>query len=162
MTAVEFINKINENQDKHTRYKDNRPITDLKDMLKSSAKLYPSNVAFWTKKKRGVKYEPITYTKAYEDVNALGTALIANGMKDKRIAVIGENSYNWAISYLATVCGTGIIVPLDKELNQYELMQLVVNAEVSCVLFDDKYEKMFKSMKDSGETVLKLLINMDE
>lgn len=161
MNAAEFVKKINENPDKHIRYKESRPISDLKDMLNSSAELYPSNTAFWIKKEKGGKYEPVTYARTLADVNALGTSLIAKGMKGKRIAVIGENSYKWSVSYLAAVCGTGIVVPLDKELNQHELLQLVVNAEASCVIFDDKYEKMFKSMKDSGETVIKLLINMD-
>lgn len=156
----EFIKRINENNDPNIRYKKSRPIYDIKNMLESSAELYPNNAAFWVKKSRGSKYESITFKKTLEDVNALGTALISRGLKGKRIAVIGENSYQWSISYLATVCGTGIIVPLDKELNANELMQLVVNAEVSCVIFDTKYEKIFKEMQSSGESVIKLLVNL--
>ena len=82
-------------------------------------------------------------------------------MKDKRIAVIGDNSYEWSITYLATVCGTGIVVPLDKELKANELMQLIANSEVSCVFFADRYEKIFREMLDSGDTILKMLVNMD-
>ncbi|WP_312648686.1 AMP-dependent synthetase/ligase [Aminipila sp.] len=161
LQAEEFVKKINENMDPHIRYKLSRPIDDIKQMLESSAELYPDNTAFWVKKGRGAEYENITYEKTLVDVNALGTAFIGRGLKGKRIAVIGENSYEWSISYLAAVCGTGIIVPLDKELNANELMQLVVNAEVSCVLFDAKYEKKFKEMQASGETVIKLLVNME-
>ncbi len=161
LQAEEFVKKINENMDPHIRYKLSRPIDDIKQMLESSAELYPDNTAFWVKKGRGAEYENITYEKTLADVNALGTAFIGRGLKGKRIAVIGENSYEWSISYLAAVCGTGIIVPLDKELNANELMQLVVNAEVSCVLFDAKYEKKFKEMQASGETVIKLLVNME-
>lgn len=161
LQAEEFVKKINENMDPHIRYKLSRPIDDIKQMLESSAELYPDNTAFWVKKGRGAEYENITYEKTLADVNALGTAFIERGLKGKRIAVIGENSYEWSISYLAAVCGTGIIVPLDKELNANELMQLVVNAEVSCVLFDSKYEKKFKEMQASGETVIKLLVNME-
>nr|WP_315020320.1 AMP-binding protein [uncultured Aminipila sp.] len=161
LQAEEFIKKINENMDPHIRYKLSRPIDHIKQMLESSAELYPDNTAFWVKKSRGSEYESITYAKTLDDVNALGTAFIRRGLKGKRIAVIGENSYEWSISYLAAVCGTGIIVPLDKELNANELMQLVVNAEVSCVLFDAKYEKKFKEMQSSGETVIKLLVNME-
>ena len=49
-------------------------------------------------------------------IDALGTALINMGLKNKRIAVIGENRLEWEIAYLAIVCGTGIVVPLDKSL----------------------------------------------
>lgn len=161
LQAEEFIKKINENRDPNIRYKLSRPIDDIKQMLESSAELYPDNTAFWVKKSRAAEYESITYAKTLADVNALGTAFIGRGLKGKRIAVIGENSYEWSISYLAAVCGTGIIVPLDKELNANELMQLVVNAEVSCVLFDAKYEKKFKEMQSSGDTVIKLLVNLE-
>lgn len=161
LQAEQFIEKINENMDPHIRYKQSRPIDDIKHMLESSTALYPDNTAFWVKKSRGAEYESISYAKALSDVNALGTAFIGRGLKGKRIAVIGENSYEWSISYLAAVCGTGIIVPLDKELNANELMQLVVNAEVSCVLFDAKFEKIFKEMQASGETVIKLLVNLE-
>lgn len=161
LKAEQFIEKINANMDPHIRYKQSRPIEDIKQMLESSTALYPDNAAFWVKKSRGAEYESISYTETLADVNALGTAFLGRGMKGKRIAVIGENSYEWSISYLAAVCGTGIIVPLDKELNANELMQLVVNAEVSCVLFDAKFEKIFKEMQASGETVIKLLVNLE-
>ncbi|MBE6035644.1 AMP-dependent synthetase/ligase [Aminipila sp.] len=161
LQAEEFIKKINENKDPNIRYKQSRPIRDIKHMLESSAELYGDNTAFWVKRSKGAEYESITYAKTLADVNALGTALIARGLKGKRIAVIGENSYEWSISYLAAVCGTGIIVPLDKELNAGELMQLVVNAEVSCVMFDSKFEKVFKEMQASGETVIKMLVNLE-
>ncbi len=161
LQAEEFIKKINENKDPNIRYKQSRPIRDIKHMLESSAELYGDNTAFWVKRIKGAEYESITYAKTLADVNALGTALIARGLKGKRIAVIGENSYEWSISYLASVCGTGIIVPLDKELNAGELMQLVVNAEVSCVMFDSKFEKVFKEMQASGETVIKMLVNLE-
>ncbi|QHI72630.1 AMP-dependent synthetase/ligase [Aminipila terrae] len=161
LQAEEFIKKIYENGDPHIRYKQSRPINDIKELLVSSAEIYPDNTAFWVKKSKGGNYESITYAETLADVNALGTALAVRGFKDKRVAVIGENSYEWAISYLAVVCGTGIVVPLDKELNASELMQLIVNAEVSCVLFDGKFEKVFKEMQASGETVLKMLVNLD-
>ncbi|MFV0518054.1 MAG: AMP-dependent synthetase/ligase [Aminipila sp.] len=160
LEAQKFVEQINNNKDVNIRYKHSRPINDLKQMLISTTELYPDNIAFLQKNDRAKGYEGITYKEALADVNALGTALIEKGLKNKRIAVIGENSYHWAISYLATVGGVGVIVPLDKELNANELMQLVVNSEVSCVLFDDKYEKIFRDMKISGETVIKLLINM--
>ena len=76
------------------------------------------------------RYESVTYKQALEDVNGLGTALIAGGLKGKRISVIGENSYSWAISYLAIVCGTGIVVPIDKELSKDEITNIIKKADV--------------------------------
>ena len=64
----------------------------------------------------------INHQEVREQINALGTALIDMGLnKNKRIAVIGENRYEWEIAYLAIVCGTGIVVPFDKSLPENEL-----------------------------------------
>ena len=94
-------------------------------------------------------------------MDALGTALISMGLKDKSISIIGDNRYEWAISYLAAVCGTGIVVPLDKELGAAELEQLIKEADVECIIYTKKYEKIFQEMKDRGETKLRFLISMD-
>lgn len=159
--AEAVIESLNTSKDPYVVYKTSRPITDLKHMLNTSVELYADNVAF---RQRFVKDEPfreITYREALDTVNGLGTALIAHGLKGKRISVIGENCYQWATGYLAAVCGTGVVVPLDKELSAQELKQLVIEADVAAVLFTKKYEKMFKDMMASGDTKLELLVNMN-
>ena len=139
---------------------ENRPIINLKQMLESSAQLYGEGIAFYTKFKKG-PYTTITHKEMFEDVNGMGTALIARGMKERKIAVIGETTYMWSIGYLATVCGTGVVVPLDKELSYNELKNLINEAECSAVIFDKKREKTFVKMMEEGETGLELLIAQD-
>lgn len=138
----------------------NRPVINIKQMLQSSAELYGDGIAFYTKFEKG-PYKTITHREVFDDVNAMGTALIANGMKDRRIAVIGETTYMWGIGYLGTVCGTGIVVPLDKELPYDELRNLIIEAECSAVIFDEKREDTFVRMMQEGGTGLELLISQD-
>ena len=138
----------------------NRPIINIKQMLESSAELYGDGIAFYTKFEKG-PYTTITHREVSDDVNGMGTALIAHGMKDKRIAVIGETTYMWGIGYLGTVCGTGIVVPLDKELSYNELKNLINEAECSAIIFDKKREATFVKMMEEGETGLELLISQD-
>ena len=106
-------------------YTDIREITTVKDMLAGSAVLYRTNPAFWVKKKKGAPYEAINYELLQHDVNALGTALCHMGLKGERIAVMGQNSYKWIASYLAVINGTGIVVPIDKELTGPEIGNLL-------------------------------------
>ena len=158
--AVKRTNELNNSTDPRVLYKNSRPIMDLKHMLETSAELYRDNVAIYDKEVRGGEYIPMTYGQLLEKVNALGTALIARGLKDKKISVIGDNSYKWGVSYLATVCGTGVVVPLDKELSARELKNLVVEAEVACVLCDDRFTESFLAMKDGGDTNLEIIISL--
>ena len=159
--AQAVVEKLNTSKDPLVVYRTSRPITDLKHMLNTSVELYVDNVAFRQRFEKDKPFREITYKEALKDINGLGTALIAHGLKNKRIAVIGENCYQWATSYLAAVCGTGIVVPLDKELSSEELKQLVIEAEVSAVLFTKKYEKMFREMKASADTGIEVLVNLN-
>ena len=67
-------------------------------------------------------FKEITHREAREMVDCLGTALVSLlNLKGKRIAIIGENRYEWEIAYLSVVAGTGTVVPLDKALPENEI-----------------------------------------
>lgn len=136
-------------------------ITDLKDMLNKSAKTYGDKPAFRFKTKEPGVFNDISYKKFSNQVNALGTALVNLSLKDKRIAVISENRYEWAVSYLAVVAGTGIVVPMDKSLPENEIKSLIERSEVDAIIFSDKYLDVMKDVKNSGTSNLKYYICMD-
>ena len=159
--AEETVAKVNNDQRAFVKCKESRPITDLKNMLETSAELFANNVAFLQKYSHKDPYTEIKYSQVMEDVNGLGSALVARGLKGKRVAVIGENCYQWAVSYLAVACGTGIVVPLDRELNAEELKNQIIRAEVSGVLFAKKHETVFKQIKEDGDTPLQVLVNFN-
>lgn len=155
------IKALTLNEYEGVAYNNVRPIPELKTMLETSADIYGNNVAIYQKFENKKPYVGITYKQLLTDVNSLGTALLNRNFKDKRIAVIGKNCYQWAVSYLAAVCGVGICVPLDKELPAEELKQLVMDAGVSCVLLDKAYEDIFCDIRDEKDTDLELLVNFE-
>ncbi|NTV89995.1 MAG: AMP-binding protein [Clostridiales bacterium] len=136
-----------------------RTISDLKDMLEQSCRLFGDRNAFWLKGTDG-NYSGITYKQFKNDVDALGTALINLGLKDSFIAVIGENRYEWCMSYLSVVNGTGIVVPLDKELPLNEIQNLLERSNASAIIYSGKTCEEVQSL--SGKVpALKYFINMD-
>ena len=106
-------------------------------MLNSSAGLFSNETAFLVKTEEGGPYKPVTFTQFRDDVNALGTALIELGLSGKRIAIISENRYEWAVAYLAVVNGTGVVVPLDKELPVSELKSLLLRSKSDAVFYSE-------------------------
>ena len=126
------------------KYKDQlyemREITDLRDMIRSSAELFSDDPAFLVKEVPAGEYVPITYRTLRSDIDCLGTYFAKAGLKGKKIAIIGENSYQWVVAYLAAVNGMSIAVPLDKELPSHEIHNLMVRAEVDAILFSAKAE----------------------
>ncbi len=135
-------------------------ITDLKDMLNKTRKLYGERPAYKIKIENG-KYKIFTHNEIREMIDALGTSLINLGLKGKRIAVIGENRYEWEIAYLSIVCGTGIVVPLDKSLPENELKELIERSEIEAIFYSKKYEESIKKIRYSHKNKLKHLISMD-
>ncbi len=135
-------------------------ITDLKDMLQKSGKEYGDKIAYQIKQEEG-KYQNITHKEVREMIDGLGTALIDMGLKDKRIAVIGENRWEWEIAYLSIVCGTGVVVPLDKSLPENELKSLIERSGIEAIFYTQNYEIVLESAKNEGIGKLKHLISMD-
>ena len=135
-------------------------ITDLKDMLNKTGKIYGDKPGYKIKIGDG-EYKVYTHKEIRDMINYLGTALISMGLKDKRIAVIGENRYEWELAYLSVACGTGIIVPIDKSLPENELEELIERSEVEAIFYSKKYEEAIEKIKYSENNKLKHLISMD-
>ena len=135
-------------------------INDLKDMLNKTEKLYADKPAYKIKVEEG-KYQIYTHKEVREMINNLGTALINLGLKGKRIAVIGENRYEWEIAYLSIVCGTGIVVPLDKSLPANELELLIERSDIEAIFYTKKYSDIIQNIRYSEKNKLKHLISMD-
>lgn len=134
---------------------------DIKQLIYNSAKLYPNNTAFTTKIKNAnneTEYINHTYTDLLNDINAFGTSLYKLGLKNKRVAVIGYNCYEWAVAHLSNLLGNIVSVPLDKGLQIGELENSLVRSEVEAIVFDHKLEEVMKEIIKNGKTKIKYYI----
>lgn len=135
-------------------------LKDLKQMINNTRVKFADNVAYTVKDKNGNE-KNILFKEFADEIDCLGTALISIGLKGKRIAVISENRYEWELTYLATVNGVGIIVPLDRSLPENEIVSLIERSEVEAVFFSGKYESAMKKVFESKFNKVKYLISMD-
>ena len=134
---------------------------DLKDMLKQSGEVFGDRPAYIFKTETKGEFRTITHKEFRNQINALGTALIQMGLKDKRIAVISENRYEWELAYLAIAAGTGIVVPLDKALPDNELESLILRSQAEAIFYSKKYENIMNQLREKKNTNLKCYISMD-
>ena len=133
--------------------KDNtHKISSLKDLLEYSTKKYSDNILY--------SVEKITYKEFEENVHALGTALISIGLKNKKIAIISENRYEWEMAFFAIACGVGTVVPIDKSLPKEEIENIISRAKIEAVFCSQKYEKVIQEVKNNNK-ILKYLIIFD-
>ena len=121
---------------------DVKNVCSLRELLENSYDEYPSNTAFMVKDKKGEIHE-ITYSCFYSEVKALSAYLCSKGLENKKIAIIGRNSYEWALCYFAVMCGVGIAVPVDKELKAPEVNNILnLSGADACLYASEMAEKI--------------------
>ena len=133
-------------------------ITDLKDMINKSGEKFADKPAFKYKTDVEGKFVAITYGQFLEEINALGTKLVNMGLQGKRIAIISENRYEWCLAYMATACGTGVVVPLDKLLPANEIEALIVRSGVEAIFYSSKYDEIMQDIKQRQTTDIRYYI----
>lgn len=150
------------------RYSNNlyhaQEFNNIKEIIYNSVEQYSKNIAFVIKhtENKKVEYENITYKQLLEDINKLGTAVYSLGFKGKRIAVIGRNSYEWAIAHLSNLLGGNVSVPLDKDLQYDELESSLIRSKADMIFFDKKYEEKISQIKEKNNTNLKEYVCFEE
>ena len=128
----------------HTNY------STVKEFFYRACNLYPDEDCILEKPDKKEPYKIYTYKEFYEDVNALGTALIKIlNQKDKRVIIVGETQYSWYLSYMAMLCGVGIAVPVDRELPENELENVVRRARATTIIYSSKKADDIKKIKEN-------------
>ena len=119
-------------KDQETKGKKNLKLYEItkyktvKDIFDSSTTKYAENTFILEKFNNKEPFKEIKYKEYRSDVISLGTALNDYlKIKDTRVVIIGENTYHWYVSYMALLCGSGIAVPVDKELPENEIINVI-------------------------------------
>ena len=109
---------------------------NLKEMFNASAAKFGDKTLF--KEKVNGSYRNLSFREYADNVNALGTELLARGFGGKRLIVTGENCIDWVTAYLAVICGVGVVVPVDKEIPAEEIVNIASVSEASVVIYGKK------------------------
>lgn len=140
-------------------YKSN--FSNIREVIQNSIEKYGDNNAFIVKDKEK-KHKNISYKEFGEDIQKVGRAFLKMGFKDKKIAIIGKNRYEWALCYYATLFGVGMVIPLDKGLPEEEIENSLIISEADIIIFEEKKLNEIKNIKDRNNTKLSTFICMDE
>ena len=103
-------------------------LEDLKELIEYVGKDYNDKPSIRFSVDDEIK--TITFADLRDDVEALEGYLFKNSIKGgMRVALLGENSYEWIVGYFATVNCGNVVVPIDKELKVNEIANLLNDSE---------------------------------
>ncbi|MBQ2305187.1 MAG: AMP-binding protein, partial [Firmicutes bacterium] len=124
----------------------------VKEIFRYGTETFRDRVFILDKDKpRDKEFREYTYGDFREDVEALGTALTAKYMeKGAPLAIIGENQYDWYVSYMTALTGAGIAVPLDKELPDNEIEITLNRSKAEAVIFSNKLKDRILKLREKG------------
>ena len=134
----------------------------VKEIFENSTIKYADNTFILEKFNSKEPFKEIKYSEFRSDVISLGTAL--NDflkIKDTRVVIIGENTYHWYVSYMAMLCGSGIAVPVDKELPENEIINVINRAKATAVIYSTKKKEIINKIMESKATKVKYFIQMN-
>jgi len=107
-----------------------------------------------------VDEEPITYGQGSERVNELKIFLKKkNILPGDRIAILGENSPNWGIAYLAITTLGAVAVPILPEFHQNEVIHILRHSGTKAIFVSRKF---FDKVVEYKSEQLKNLILLDD
>lgn len=126
-------------------------IFSIREMVTDAVNSDPQHIAYIYK--NGKEQVSVTNSGFYRDIQNLGAALCNMGLGSSRIACVGENSYNWIVSFVTSLMSGGVFVPIDKELPAENIVYLINDSGAEVVFCQDKFEKVLSKHEDELQNV---------
>ena len=138
-------------------------IDDMRSLVEEAAQNFPDRTAisykenYWDK-----EVKKVSFPQWRDDVRNLGTALISKGLREEKIAIIGENSYGWCCSFFGVMAIGSVTVPVDKELPLEDIDGIITTTECKAIIFGKTAESKIKDLLKKGALQsVELLISVE-
>lgn len=126
----------------------------LRDILYTGEENFGNRVAFSLNNR-----ESLTYSMVVKRAESLAEIFNKAGIaKGEKIALLGNNMPNWAVSYLAVTASGRVVVPILPDFTAFEIVNILDHSDAVALILSAKLEyKINKNITDR----LPLLIRMD-
>jgi long-chain acyl-CoA synthetase len=136
------------------------PVETIRDLLFKATDRYGDKETM--KSKKDGKYQGLTFREVRRQTEEISTALFELGFeKGDRVAILGENRTEWAISYLAVTTAGFVGIPIDRELKEREIRHILSLSEARALLATDDHVRPLKEDRDDLP-MLETIVSMEE
>jgi len=118
----------------------------IKHLMEIAVSEAGEKIAYKYRTGEGVR--EVSYKEFQTETFWLGTALASMGMASCHIGCAAENSYSWILVYLTALQSEGVFCPIDKELIEGDLINVVHGGDDEIVFCDKKREENFRAVRE--------------
>ena len=120
----------------------------IPQLVEESARRDPERPALMVHRGGG-KVDKISYAQLWDKVVRLGSFIQRSGINPgEHIALLGTNSPEWAITYLAIQSAGCVVVPLDSAQRPQELRHIIRHSDSVAIFLAKKFEDV---LTEDGE-----------
>ncbi len=126
-------------------------VSNIKDFCNIISK-HGSKVAYsYFDRKKALR--DVTYSELYTMVLRVAAGLTEKGYAGKRIAIIGETSVKWMVSYLAILATGGVAIPMDKELDISAIEGLLESVDTDAIIYSESFNGKFANAQKNSKCI---------
>lgn len=134
------------NINKPYAYYKHEKVNNLKEILDLELERNPLDNAFSYMENK--EYKTKTYKEVYKDALYLSNYFYSK-YKNKHIAITGENSYNYIITFLAIVLSGNVAVVIDKDSDEEKLKEFLKKSDTKIIYYSYTYSKFIENIHNS-------------
>ncbi len=124
-------------------------VSNLKELLNYCAEKHGDKVAFvWESKD---KHFSVSFNDFKADVNALAAYFVSLGFVNEKVAILGENSYEWIVAFFAIAISGNVVVPIDKELTECDITLLLTHSDSKALIYSETYKEIVEAVNTNIE-----------
>ena len=137
-------------------------IDDMRALVEEAAQNFGESTAISYKDNPWDKdVKKVSFSQWRNDVRDLGTALVSYGLREEKIAIVGENSYGWCCAFFGAMAIGSVTVPVDKELPLDDIDGIISTTACKAVFFGKTSESKIKEiLANGGLKSVELLISI--
>ncbi len=127
---------------------------EFNKLLKENYEKWKNKEYIYEKKNENDEFEAKTFGKFIEDTYSLANYLLNNNLKNEKIIIFGNNSYNLMISDLAVTAFVGQSIVISKDSKETSIIKMINNIDAKAIIYDDKKQDIVEKIKDECDIKL--------
>lgn len=142
------------------KLKDFDELCTLRELIDYTAAKYGEQEAFSYREKK--KLKKVNYIEFQKEIDSFVTYYSKKEIRNCKIGILGENSYEWLLAYFGITSSGNIAVPIDKNLNISKIIEIIDDCKLDKLIYSETYSDVVSSIRNSNIGLKMQFFSMNE